>query len=317
MSERLSDDPSHAVPAASRLRASRRRWRVFAFFALAIAVVAAAGRFGPGFGTREAEHIARITIDGTISHNQQRLEAIRAVAKDPKVAAVLVAINSPGGSSAGGEELYEALNRLRQKKPVVAVVSELGASAAYMTAIATDRIFARHMSMVGSIGVYIQHVNAGKLMNTIGVSLDKIASGPLKGEPDLSGPIKPDVRASLEKLITDSYNQFVDMVAKRRDLPRDKVLALADGGIYSGQRALDDKLIDAIGGQTEAIDWLQQNKGIKPDLPVRTVYPLPPTGLAGLERYLRNQAKSVLGLDSSNPMTLDGLVSLWHLDSAS
>ena len=127
---------------------------------------------GPG------DRIARVSITGTIMTDPARLKILDKLAEDDAVKAVVVAINSPGGTTAGGEELYEALSALRAKKPVVAVISELGASAAYMTAIAADRIFARRLSIVGSIGVLYQHVDAGKLLGTIGVNFDKVQTGP-------------------------------------------------------------------------------------------------------------------------------------------
>ena len=148
---------------------------------------------------------------------------------------MIVAINSPGGTTAGGEELYEALGQLRAAKPTVAVIKELGASAAYMTAIATDRIFARRLSIVGSIGVLYQHVNAGKLLETIGVDLDKVASGPLKAEPDFDEPMEGAPRASIAALVDDSFQWFVDIVAERRGLDRAAALALADGRIVTGR----------------------------------------------------------------------------------
>src|SRR3546814_10020313 len=119
-------------------------------------------------------------------------------------------MKSPGGTTAGGEELYEARGALRASKPVVSVIHELGASAAYMTAIATDRIFARRLSIVGSIGVLYQHVNAGKLLDTIGIDFDKVATGPLKAEPDFDEPMTPQVRASLQALVGDSFDWFVE-----------------------------------------------------------------------------------------------------------
>ncbi len=102
----------------------------------------------------------------------------------------------------------------------MAVIRELGASAAYMTAIATDRIFARRLSIVGSIGVLYQHINAGKLLETIGIDLDKVASGPLKAEPDYDEPLVGDVRRSISELIQSSFDWFVDIVAERRGLDR-------------------------------------------------------------------------------------------------
>src|SRR5690606_18649726 len=154
--------------AADTYRRSRGRWRILAFVALALLILAALGRFAwPQLPA--TPYIARIVIDGTIATDRQRLAVIAELAEDEAVRGVIVAINSPGGTTAGGEELYGALGRLRAARPTVAVIGELGASAAYMTAIATDFVLARRLSIVGSIGVLYQHLNAGKLMDTIGI----------------------------------------------------------------------------------------------------------------------------------------------------
>lgn len=308
-------DPAHMIPATSRLRRSRSIWRVLFFLALAVAVVAIVGRFAfesGGVGDR----IARISVDGTIYTDAARLGAIEAIAEDSLVKAVIVSVNSPGGTTAGGEELYEALNRLRAEKPVVAVISELGASAAYMTAIATDRIYARRLSIVGSIGVLYQHVNAGKLLNTIGVDLDKVQTGPLKAEPDLDEPMVGAVRESLQALVDDSFAWFVDIVAERRGLPRPEVLTLADGRIVTGRQAVELRLIDDVGGEAEAIAWLENEREVAADLPVVAYYPLPRAEWFDLPGWLSGTARQALGLDPGGPIALDGLVSLWQAGPA-
>jgi protease-4 len=315
VSEAKPEGAAHARTAAGQLRRSRRIWRVLAFIALAIAVVAVAGRFAldkPAIG----DQIARITINGTIASDPERLKVIDDLAEDEQVKAVIVSINSPGGTTAGGEELYEALSALRARKPVVAVIAELGASAAYMTAIASDRIYARRLSIIGSIGVLYQHVNAGKLLNTVGVDLDKVVSGPLKAEPDFDEAISPEVRASLTALISDSFNWFVDIVAERRGIARPEMLTLADGRIVTGQQGVQSRLIDAIGGEAEAVAWLESERSLKPDLQVVNHYPPPDEGLGWIGRLVGSQARSALGLSATGPIVLDGLVSLWQVGNA-
>lgn len=305
-------DPAHLIPAAGKLRRSRRLWRILFFVALAIAVIAVAGRFAIEAGT-VGNRIARVNIDGTIFTDPVRLETLDELAEDERVQAVIVSINSPGGTTAGGEELYEALNVLRARKPVVAVINELGASAAYMTAIGTDRIFARRLSIVGSIGVFYQHVDAGKLLQTIGVDLDKVQTGPFKAEPDVDEPMAGDVRAALQGLVDDSFEWFVDIVSERRGLSRPETLALADGRIVTGRQGVESRLIDAIGGEAEAIAWLEAEKQIAADLPVLTYYPLPQQDWFGLPDWLGGAARSALGLRPTGPIALDGLVSLWQV----
>lgn len=304
-------DPAHLIPANRVLRRSRRTWRVLFFVALAVAVLALVGRFTLTQGT-PGDRIARVTVAGTILTDRERLKVLTDLAEDDAVKAVIVSINSPGGTTAGGEELYEALGALRARKPVVATIDELGASAAYMTAIAADRIFARRLSIVGSIGVLYQHVDAGKLLDTIGVDLDKVQTGPLKAEPDLNEPMQGEVRASLQALVDDSFAWFVDIVSERRGIPRPETLALADGRIITGRQGVETKLIDAIGGEAEAIAWLESEKSVAADLPVVDYYPRPETGWGGITRWLGKSAAEAVRSGVDQAMSLDGLVSLWH-----
>jgi protease-4 len=305
-------DPAHAIPAASALRRSRFRWRILAFVALVVAILAVAGRYATEYGL-SGDQIARVVIDGTIASDPARLKTLEALGKDDTVKAVVIAINSPGGTTAGGEELYEAIGKLRAKKPVVSYIKEMGASAAYMAAIATDRNFVRRLSIVASIGVLFQTYNAGKLLQTIGIGSDKVASGPLKAEPALDHPMTPEVRASLQSLVDDSFSWFVDIVAERRGLSRADVLPLADGRIMTGNQGIASKLVDELGGEAEAVDWLVKSKGLKPDLPIVTWYPTGGTNFTNLGKWLGGEARAALGLPAEGPVALDGLVSLWQV----
>ncbi|MGV3651137.1 MAG: signal peptide peptidase SppA [Devosia sp.] len=306
---------AHLLVALDRLRRSRRLWRVLFVVALLVAALAATARFA-GAGRETGDQIARIGIDGTILTDRTRLRAIERIAEDERVKAVIIDINSPGGTTAGGEELYEALSRLRTEKPVVAVIRELGASAAYMTAIAADHIVSRRLSIVGSIGVLYQHVDAGKLFDTIGIDLDKVATGPLKAEPSFDEPISPAARQSLQALVDDSFAWFVDIVAERRGLERPVVLGLADGRIMTGRVGVETGLIDANGGEAEAIAWLEAERDIAEDLPIITWYPVPSSPLGDLGQWLGSQMRATIGLPASGPIALDGLVSLWQVGPA-
>jgi protease-4 len=161
--------------------------------------------------------------------------------------------------------------------------------------------------------VLFQTTDASKLMHTIGVDLDKVASGPLKAEPDIDEPMSPEVRASLQALVDDSFSWFVDIVAERRGLTRAEVLPLADGRIVTGNQAIANRLVDEVGGEAEAIAWLEANKSIKADLPVLTWYPDRQPGFLDWGEWLGGQARAALGLPSQGPVLLDGLVSLWQV----
>ncbi|WMT92031.1 signal peptide peptidase SppA [Pelagibacterium sp. H642] len=301
----IVDDPVETIPVTRSLRRSRGRWRIFAFLALAAAVFFALARYLPALSV-PSQAIARISISGPITTDPERSAMLSRMAEDDTISAVIVSINSPGGTTAGGEELYESLREIAEQKPLVSTIGELGASAAYMGAIASDHILARNLSIVGSVGVYYQHVDAGNLFDTIGIDLDKIASGALKSEPDFDEPITPEIRASLEDLVDSSFQYFIDLVAERRSMNSQQIQAIADGRILSGVMALEAGLIDETGGEREAIQWLAANHEIDPALPLIDVWP-PPSGPNWLDLIVAR----ALG-DIGKGLPLDGLVALWH-----
>jgi protease-4 len=220
-------------------------------------------------------------------------------------------INSPGGSVAGGEELHDAIRRVAAKKPVVAVMGGTAASAGYMIAVPATRIFARESTLTGSIGVLLQTGEVSGLLKTLGVSAEAIVSGPLKDQPSFTQPLSQQGREVLQGLVSDLYDQFVGMVASGRHMETARVRELADGRAYSGRQALQLGLIDAIGGEYEARQWLAKEKGVSADLPVDDVAT---GGLAGralsgsLGWILDSATKTLL----SQGVILDGAWAVWQ-----
>ena len=253
-----------------RLRRKLTFWRVVGFLALLVIIaggfIALAGR--DAFPLVKEPQIARITVTGFIAGDRDRDEMLAKLARTDAVKAVIVSIDSTGGSTAGGEALYEGLRKLSEKKPTVSTIATVGASAAYMTAIATDHIVARRTSLTGSIGVIFQYPEVSDLLRNLGVKVEDIKSAPLKAQPNPFEPTTEEARRVIQGVVDDSYTWFVDIVAERRGLARADALSLADGRIYTGQQALAASLIDEIGGETAAIDWLG-SKGIDTKLPVR------------------------------------------------
>ena len=253
-------------------RSLRRKlsvWRVIAFLAIAVALIAAIGQFAgrEGFAGLTPQ-IARVTISGFITQDRDQIEMLDEITDARAVKGVIVSVDSTGGSTAGGEALYEALRRMAKKKPVVASMETVGASAAYMAAIAADHVIARRTTLTGSIGVLFQFPEIGGMLDKLGINVEEVKSSPLKAAPSMFEPASPEAIAVLNGVVRDSYDWFVDIVADRRELARDDALVLADGRIYSGRQALDAKLIDEIGGEEEALDWLA-SKGVKRSLPVK------------------------------------------------
>ncbi len=193
------------------------------------------------------------------------------LADDDNVKALIVSIDSPGGSVAGGESLHDAIAHVAARKPVVAVMGGLAASAGYMIAVPAARIFAHDATLTGSIGVLLETPEVSGLLAKIGVDAQTIVSGPLKDQPSFTHALSPQGHEVMQALVMDMYDQFVGMVAAGRHMDSDKVRQLGDGRAYTGRQALQLGLIDAIGGEQEARDWLASAKGVAADLPVQDV----------------------------------------------
>ena len=253
-----------------RLRLKRRLvfWRTFAVLVAVAAVLV--GLHGSGVWFSQA-HVARLSVDGVISEDRKLTKTVADLADDPSVKALIVSIDSPGGSVAGGESLHDAIAHVAAKKPVVAVMGGVAASAGYMIAVAADRIYAREGTLTGSIGVLLEAPQVSGLLDKIGVGVTTITSGPLKDQPSYTHPLSEQGRTVLKGLVMDMYEQFVAMVAKGRHMDPARVRELGDGRAYTGRQALKLGLVDAIGGERAARTWLAINKGVSKDLPVQDI----------------------------------------------
>ena len=252
-----------------RLKRRLNAWRIGAVVAGVVALGALAAPFGAGPG----RHVARVNITGIITEDRKLLDAILALAKDRTVPAVIVSIDSPGGAVAGGESIRAALMRVAAAKPVVAVMRGTAASAGYMVALPAARIFARDATLTGSIGVILQTGEVSGLLAKLGVSADAITSGPLKDQPSFTRGLTPQGREYLNGLVADMYDQFVTMVAEARHMDPAQVRTLADGRAYTGRQAQKLGLVDEIGGEIEARDWLKRERGISDSMPANDLKP--------------------------------------------
>src|SRR5260221_1756832 len=305
-----------------RIRRKLTFWRVVAALA-AIAAIATIGVVAtPGgrnaFATSGS--IARVNIEGLIRSDHDRVEAVERLEKS-NAAAVVVHISSPGGTTAGSEQLYDSLMRLKAKKPLVVVVEGLAASGGYITAIASDHIIAQQSSLVGSIGVLFQFPNVSELLKTVGVKVEEVKSSPLKAAPNGFEPTSPEARDALDALVKDSYAWFKGLVKERRGMDDAQLDKVADGRVFTGRQAVGLKLIDELGDDKTALTWLTEQKGVKKDLPVRD-YKLSPR--FGDLTFLRTAASITLDavglgaiarqVESSavDRFALDGMLALWQ-----
>jgi protease-4 len=236
-----------------------------------------------------------------------------------------VHINSPGGTTAGSEQLFDALVRVKAKKPVVVVVEGLAASGGYIAAIAADRIIAKQSSLVGSIGVLFQFPNFSELMKTVGVKVEEVKSSPLKAAPNGFEPTSPEARAALDSLVKDSYAWFRNLVKERRGMDDALLEKVADGRVFTGRQAVELKLIDQLGDEKTAVAWLVAEKKIKSDLPVRDFKLDPRFGDLSFLRTAASITFDALGLSAIarqieqagvagavDQLSLDGMLALWR-----
>jgi protease-4 len=308
-----------------RIRRKLTFWRVAATV-IAIAAIVTVGVLATGgrSALTTTGSIARVTIEGLIRSDNDRVEALERL-ENSRAAAVVVHINSPGGTTAGSEQLYDALVRLKAKKPLVVVVEGLAASGGYITAIAADHIVAQQTSLVGSIGVLFQFPNFTDLLKTVGVKVEEVKSSPLKAAPNGFEPTSPEARAALDALVKDSYAWFRGLVKQRRGMDDALLAQVADGRVFTGHQAVDLKLIDQLGDEKTAVAWLVAEKGVKSGLPVHDYKLAPRFGDLTFLRTAASITLDALGLNAIarqveqagvaqavDRLGLDGMLALWH-----
>jgi len=251
----------------------RRRWRRSAFWrgfgiAALIAIVVAAFAFSDAIEA-SSDHIARFEVNGLIVDDLERDRVLEDLAERDQVRAVILRINSPGGTTAGSEALFAAVRRIAAEKPVVAVLGEVAASGGYIAALAADHIIGRGNTLTGSIGVIVEYPDLTQVMARWGIELETVRSSELKAEPSPFRPTNPAARAREEALVAESYQWFRGLVAERRALDGAALDAVSNGAVFTGRLAAENGLIDAIGGEPEARDWLESQDAKLRDLRVR------------------------------------------------
>ncbi len=309
-----------------QLRKKVSFWRIMTFIILGLTLLGMimfAARQAL-FSSASTDHIARIKITGVITNDEPMLKLIGKVKDNDKIKAVILNVSSPGGSTVGGEAMYEAIRELADTKPTATNVGTLAASAGYMIASATDHIVARRSSIVGSIGVLFQYADASELLKKIGVDVNTVKTSPLKAAPSPFEPTSPEAVAMIDRLIQDSYEWFKGIVAERRNFSQSQILSVADGSIYTGSQGMDNGLIDAIGGEDTVVKWFESERDISQDLKVIEYKPKRPgdglfqnpAGLVYVAKFfgidLHSQDARDLGKTIQERLLLDGLVSIWQ-----
>jgi len=312
-----------AIVDRRRMRRKLTFWRVTAVVVTLVAIGGAL-LFVPGSRLMPpGAYISRIKIQGLIRGNQDRIEALERLGRS-RARAVIVHIDSPGGTTAGSEQLYGALRELQSKKPMVVVVDGLAASGAYIAALSADHIIANETSLVGSIGVLFQYPNFTDVLKTIGIRVEEVKSSPLKAAPNGFEPTSPEARAAIEAIVLDSYAWFKDLVKNRRNMDNGQLTRVADGRVFTGRQAVGLKLVDGLGNEKTALAWLEKEKKVPANTPVRD-YSLRPrfgelsflhvaawtfeaVGLSAIAHRIEEWG----AVQAVERLNLDGLLALWH-----
>jgi len=215
-----------------------------------------------------SNYIARIYVNGLVLYDMEVIQSLQKLAEEDNSKAVIVHINSPGGTAVGGESYYNALKKIAEKKPIVVVMGDVAASGGYMAALASDHIIAHQMTITGSIGAFAQSFEVTEMAHKLGIKLENFKSSPLKGSPLPTEQVTPEIRAAVMDMVNDTYNMFFELVASARKIPVENLKKIADGRVYTGRQALQLGLIDEIGDEDAALNWLRKEKGVPPTLQV-------------------------------------------------
>jgi protease-4 len=306
-----------------RLRRKLSWWRLWAIAAATLAAVVIVTRLtGADSTDKLTPHIAKLSLQGLIIGDKDTIDLIKKIGESSQAKAVIIAIDSPGGTTTGSQIIYEELRRLNEKKPVIAQVGALAASGAYIAAIASDTIVAQSTSLVGSIGVLFQFPNVYKLLESVGVKVEEIKSSPLKAAPNGFEPTSDAAKAAIASLVADSYTWFKDLVKERRHLDDTELAKVADGRVFTAHQGQPLKLVDILGGEREAVAFLETKKNIAKNLPVREWKKKPGLERLGIMESAASVARAfgfetvalVLDRSAATEQTgrLDGLLAIWQ-----
>ncbi len=231
-------------------------------------------------------------LGGTIVTPDMVKGAITQAESDNSVSAIVLDVNSPGGSPVASEEIMNTIKN--SKKPVVVWISDVGASGAYLAASSADKIIASPSSMVGSIGVIMELTDLSKYYQNTGVNKYSIKAGKYKDMGADYRPLTAEETNMLQGMVDQDYDYFITMVAENRHLDKNYTASIAEGKIYTGTQAKDLKLVDETGGKTRALDVAAQLGGIKGNY--NTINIAPSSGLGDILNMLSSKIGYAIGM---------------------
>lgn len=287
-----------------RLKSQVKKWRLLAIIAVTLFAFAVFARMGD-VSSVSGSYIARVPVEGIILESRERDKKLAEIKDDKNIKAVIVYINSPGGTMVGGENIYNSLRAIAEKKPVVAVMGSVAASGGYMAAIAADHITAHAGTITGSVGVMMQSAEFSELSKKLGVNFLTFKSGEMKGAPSPFEQFSPKAGEIINHSIADSFSFFLGLVKERRPLTEKNIENISDGRIFTGRQAVEEKLVDSLGGEEAALKWLNDEKGIDKKLPVRDVKP------EGKKAWMDQFTSMIIGRGTAAMSGYSGITAIW------
>jgi len=249
--------------------------------------------------------VAIVEINGAINESESIVKQLKKWGKSSGVKAIVLHIDSPGGAVAPSQEIYDEVLRVREgeHKIVVASMSSMAASGAYYIACGAEKIMANPGTLTGSIGVIIQFYTAGKLMEKIGIEIERVKSGELKDVGSFDRKLTDNERMMLSAVVMDTYAQFVAAVSEGRGLEKEKVQKLADGSIFTGKQALGFGLVDTLGSFEDAVRYAADLAGLKGE-PNIVKDEKPKQGILDLIGLTMNKVKEAADVDLGGPRVM-------------
>lgn len=282
---------------------------IFRNICILLAVIIALLLLSKSFDFSQAtQYVARLQINGVIVTSDKRVKKINELKTNSAVKALILHIDSPGGTIVGGETLYNSVRDFAKVKPVVITMGNVAASGGYMVAMGGDYIFANAGTITGSVGVILQSYNMVKLADKIGVGLTVFKSGNMKAVPNPSQEITSEQRKIVQSAIDEMQKYFLGLVKQKRKLSQEQINIISDGRIFTGKQALKNNLIDEIGGTDEALNWLKTNKNLSNDIKIRNV------SVKKNNNIIDQLSTKILGKTlNSDINNMNGLMAIWKL----
>jgi protease-4 len=223
---------------------------------------------GESSGFFAGDRVGLVRIEGGIFESDEIIKQLESFRKDSDIKAIIMRINSPGGSAAASQEIYQAAKKAAAEKPVIASMESVAASGGYYVALGATKILANPSTITGSIGVRMEHVMLKDLLNWAKIHMETLKSGKFKDMGSTDRPLTPEERVLLNTILEDIHNQFKEAVVESRNIDRAQIDKIADGRVFTGREAFALKLVDQLGGYIEAVEVAKELAGIEGDAKV-------------------------------------------------